>query len=550
MSSFSSQSLSSTERLDAPAGTYSPSLHGTIKVMIVAVVTLVTCMEFLTSYAVAVALPDIQGDLAASLDEGSWVLTTYTTCFLIGLVLSNWLSGRIGYRRYMIGAVVVFMLSSAGCGLSHTLAEMLVFRGAMGFAGGNFLVRGQTAINLTFTGKARLKALTAFALCVVVGARMCGPAVGGYLTEWYSWRYIFFLNVPLSLAAVVMLVAFLPDVKAASTSSANRVRLDVIGLLLLIGWLASLQLLLSRGERDDWFSDPFITVLTMAAAVCLPLFIWWERRPANRAPIVSLRPYGSRNFAVGSVYVVVLGMMLYGQMYVVPQFLRNVQHHSAWGTGQLQSLNAAAFAVGLILGAILMKRLGFRMALAVGAAAFAAGMWCWTTRLTPTISDQAMYLPLMLTGFGAGWQIGPISTLINSQMPGILLGESMELYLCQRQLGGSWGIAVLAILVDRQRSFWSGRLGERVNEYNLAAQDALRQGSAALQAIGLPRSHADAGAVGLLHARLVIQSVVNAFADTFAYQAALGVVALLLLLFFARGRSLAAGVQWVVAMVR
>jgi DHA2 family multidrug resistance protein len=446
----------------------------------------------------------------------------------------------------MTASVVVFMLSSMGCGLSHTLAMMLVFRGAMGFAGGNFLVRGQTAINLTHAGKARLRALTVFALFVVVGARMCGPAVGGYLTEWYSWRYIFFLNVPLSLAAVVLLLAFLPDVKARI----DRPRLDMTGLLLLIGWLAPLQLVLSRGERDDWFADPFIVVLTICAAVCLPLFIWWERQPENRDPIISLRAYRSRNFVVGSIYVVVLGMMLYGQLYVVPQFLRNVQHHSAWGTGKLQTLNAAAFAVGLILGALLMRPLGFRAGLAVGAAVFAAGMWCWTTRLAPAISDEAMFLPLTLTGFGAGWQIGPISTLINSETPGILLGEGMELYLCQRQLGGSWGTAILAILLDRQRSFWSGRLGERFNEYNLMAQDALRQGAAALRAVGLPQAYADAGAVGLLHGRLVIQSVVNAFVDTFAYQAGLGVFALLLLLFFARGRSLASAVQWVVAMVR
>jgi MFS transporter, DHA2 family, multidrug resistance protein len=546
MSSAALHPLPPAAQHDEFVGTYSPALDGTIKTLILAVVTLVTCMEFLTNYAVAVALPDIQGDLAASLDEGSWVLTTYTTCFLLGLVLSNWISGKIGYRRYMTGAVVVFMLSSVGCGWSHTLAAMLVFRGAMGFAGGNFLVRGQTAINLTHTGKSRLKALVVFAVFVVVGARMCGPAIGGYLTEWYSWRYIFFLNVPLSLAAVILLVAYLPDVKAPPLPA----KLDVVGLALLIGWLASLQIVLSRGERDDWFADPFIVTLTVVAAVCFPLFIWWETRAANRKPIVSLRAYRSRNFVVGSVYVVVLGMMLYGQLYVVPQFLRNVQHHSASGTGQLQSINAAAFAVGLFIGAILMKRLGFRAALAVGAATFMAGMVCWATRLTPAISDQAMFLPLTLTGFGAGWQIGPISTLINSQLPDNLLGEGMELYLCQRQLGGSWGIAILAILVDRQRSFWSGRLGERINEYNLAAQDAIREGASALRSIGFPQSQADAGAVGLIHGRLLIQSVVNAFTDTFVYQAALGAFALLLLLFFARGRSLAAAVQWVVAMVR
>src|SRR5215510_9843450 len=142
---------------------YSPALPRITKVLVVAVVALVTGMEFLTSYALGVALPDIQGDLAASLDEGSWILTAYSTCFLIGLVLSNWVTARIGYRLNMIGAVLVFMLSSIGCGLSHTLTEMLIFRCAMGFAGGNFLVRAQTAINLIHTGKDRARALVVFA---------------------------------------------------------------------------------------------------------------------------------------------------------------------------------------------------------------------------------------------------------------------------------------------------------------------------------------------------------------------------------------------------
>ena len=145
-------------------------------------------------------------------------------------------------------------------------------------------------------------------------------------------------------------------------------------------------------------------------------------------------------------------------------------------------------------------------------------------------------------GFGAGWQIGPISTLINSQTSNLLTGEGMELYLCQRQLGGSWGIAILAILIDRQRSFWSGRLGEGINDYNLLSQDAFWHGAALLQSAGLPHAQSDAGAVGLLHARFVLQSVVNAFADTFAYQAAIGALALFLVIFFARGRAFKASV--------
>src|SRR4029077_9653297 len=154
--------------------------------------------------------------------------------------------------------------------LSHTLAQMLVLRGIMGFAGGGFLARGQGAIYLTHTGMPRMKALIVYAFGVVVLARTFAPAVGGYLTEWYSWRYIFFLNVPLALASLVMLVTFLPDVKAKE----DHPRLDVVGLLLLIGWVAPLQIFLSRGERDDWFADPFIRAMALTAAVCFALFLW------------------------------------------------------------------------------------------------------------------------------------------------------------------------------------------------------------------------------------------------------------------------------------
>src|SRR4051812_12096058 len=150
-----------------PLLTYSPALDRTVRMMIVLTVTLVTTMEFLTSYAIGVALPDIQGDLSASFDEGSWILTTYTTCFLIGLTLSNWMADRIGYRRHLIGSVLLYMTVSAGCGLSHTLSAMLVFRGVMGFAGGMFLVRAQTAINRTHAGKDRVRA-TAFLVLGVV----------------------------------------------------------------------------------------------------------------------------------------------------------------------------------------------------------------------------------------------------------------------------------------------------------------------------------------------------------------------------------------------
>jgi DHA2 family multidrug resistance protein len=216
----------------------------------------------------------------------------------------------------------------------------------------------------------------------------------------------------------------------------------------------------------------------------------------------------------------------------------------------LQTIDAAAFTVGLYSGALLMKRLGLRTALGIGAVIFAAGMVLWSVRLTPWISDSQMYLPLILTGFGAGWEIGPISTLINSETPAPLVGESMELYLFQRQLGGSWGIAILTILVDRQRSFWSGRLGESLSIYSLPTQEALRENSAALAWAGLPPAHADAASLALLHARLSLQSVVNSFADTFRYQAAVGVCALILVLFFARGNPLTAARRWIVQMVR
>src|SRR5262249_25281417 len=154
----------------------------------------------------------------------------------------------------------------------------------MGFAGGNFLVRAQTAIRLAYPGKEGALPSVIFATVVVAGGRLWGPALGGYLSEWDRWGGWFLFNLPLSLTSLILPVAYLPDVKARTDNH----RLDVVGILLLIGWLASIQLVLSRGERDDWFADRFIVALTIIAAVCLPAFIWWERRPENTKPIISL----------------------------------------------------------------------------------------------------------------------------------------------------------------------------------------------------------------------------------------------------------------------
>jgi MFS transporter, DHA2 family, multidrug resistance protein len=520
--------------------TFSASLGRPTRILILLVVTLVTCMEFLTNYAVSVALPDIQGDLAASFDEGSWILTAYTTFFLLGLVVSNALTDRIGYRTYMLITASVFALAAAGCGLSHTLGEMLVFRCIMGFAGGSFLARAQTAIYRLYPIPVQTKPLIFFVLCVVGIARTCGPMVGGYLTEWYSWRAIFFLNIPFALTTIAILVLCLPNLRTKMV----RKYPDWLGMLLLACWIVPIQIVLSRGERDDWFADPFIQWLTAAAVLCLPLFIWWELREGNRTPVISLRTYATRSFVVGSIYDLVLGMMLYGQLYAVPQFLRNVQQHSSWETGVLQSFNGAAFFVGIAVGAVLMKSIGNRLALAGGAAVFCVGMLTWATRLSIGISDEAMLLPLALTGLGAGWQVGPLSTLIKSETPPVLLGECMELYLFQRQLGGNWGIALLTILVDRRRSLWSERLGEGVSKYNLAFQEQLRAGARVLHATGLPFDQAQGVSLGLIHGRLLVQSIVNAFTDTFYYQAVLAVIALVLIFAFSHLHHLKLAWRW------
>jgi len=416
----------------------------------------------------------------------------------------------------------------------------------MGFAGGSFFTRAQTIIYRLYQGPERVKALTFFALCVVAGARTSGALIGGYLTEWFSWRAIFFLNLPFAITAIVILAICLPNLRLKHSLK----KIDWPGLLFLAGWVAPIQIILSRGERNDWFADPMIRWLAVCASVCLILFILCELRPGERSPIITLRNYTHRNFVVGSLYVVVLGMILFGQLWAVPQFLRNVQHHSAWETGVLQTFNAAGFFVGLVAGSILMNRIGVKFALAAGAAIFCGGMLIWATRLSVGMSDAAMLLPLALTGVGAGWQLGPLSRLINGETPPELLGEGMELYLYQRQLAGSWGIAILTIMVDHRRSFWSERLGEHIDTYSSLLQEQLRLGAKALQGAGLTSSQADAVSLGIVHGRLLQQSVVNAFMETFYYQAALGAFALFLIFAFCYRRHVLAVVRWSSGLIR
>ena len=504
-----------------------PALDNAAKRMIFIILVMGAALELAMSQAVAIAVPDIQGALGASFDEGSWILTVYSTTFLLFLAASNWLASALGFRAYVGLSTLLYINGAIGCATSTTLTQMLIFRGLMGAGGACFLVRAFTSLSRDHVGKDRLKYQLILVVCCAGLGKALGAPIGGYLCYFYNWRLVFYFCVPLGIINLLLQAAYLPDIRVRHTGPP-----DVIGFLLLAGWTVPLQIILSRGERFDWLADPTILALTVVATFCLPLFIAWEPffRSRGHIPCVSLRVFANLNAAVGSVVVLPLGMLLYGQLYILPQFLRNVQDHTTLQTGLLLSINTIAFMAGILIAAKLLMAVGHRTLAVISTVMLASGLWLFGLRLTISSPDEAYYLPLILTGFPTGRLIPVVSNLMCGTLPPQLFGEGQQNYLLLRQLGGSVGTALLTIMIDLRRTHHSSRLGESLTTYSDFTREAIRAGGAALAINGVPPEKAAAAAFGVLHKDLIEQSVVNAFADTFYYQAAIAASATALVL--------------------
>ena len=487
-------------------------------------------LEVLDTSITNVAIPQMQGNLGATLSEIGWVNTGYIISNVIVLPLTGWLADRFGRKQYFAGSVLLFTVASFFCGTAHTLGELIFWRLVQGAGGGGLLSTGQVIMLQAFPKGQQGIATALFGMGVMVGPSL-GPVLGGWLTDNFSWPWIFWVNIPFGVAAVLMALAFVPD---GARKKAGPV--DVAGIALLAAGLGALQTVLERGQEDDWFTSRFIVILTVVAVLGLTAFVWREMTAAH--PAVNLRLLKNRSLLAGSLFGFVLGLGLYATIYLLPVYLQSSQGYTAYATG-MALLPSAILSMGSFLSAgPLAQKVDTRLLLLVGIAFFAGGAWGLSQMTTQSGVDDT-YWPLMGRGMALGYLFIPLTVASLGNLKPEEQGDGSGFINLTRQLGGSVGIAAFSTLLTRRADFHREAIVSHVNDANPAVRDWLQNAQANLTAHGMSAGAAHDGALGLLNSQVNRQALMLSFNDAYVLIGLAFVVALPLLLLFKKGASTA-----------
>ena len=501
-----------------------------LRTIVTLAVMAATLMEVLDTSIVNVALPNMEGELGATLDEIGWVSTGYIISNVVILPLTAYFSDYFGRRRYLAYSLMLFTAASFGCGISNSLLMLVAFRVLQGTGGAAFLATAQATLMEIYPKRLQGFAQAMFGVGVVMAPTL-GPTLGGYLTDRFSWPWIFFVNVPIGIVATMLTLSFVPDSHAAG----GKRQADFVGIGFLAVGLGTLQYVLERGNRDDWFESPLITAFCISSVIALALLTIWELRAPN--PAVDLRVLKNRNLAAGAVCGLMLGFVLYGSVFALPQFFQVIQSHTAEQTGLL--LIPGGLATVLILPGVgqLVNRIDTRWMVAMGMLLVVASMWQFSSRFTLDTPDDAFFWPLILRGLGLGLQFVPLSLLALGTLPPRDIAQGAGLYNLMRQLGGSFGIAVLATFVERRAVLHTARIGEHVAAVSTATQLRVSQVEAGLIGRGVPPALTSQATVGILKGTVFRQAMLMSYVDLFRMAAVAAFFGTALVLLFKRTRG-------------
>jgi DHA2 family multidrug resistance protein len=481
-----------------------------LRAIVTAAVMLATMMEILDSTIVNVALPDMMGNLGATLDQIGWVATGYIMANVVILPLTGWLSDYFGRKKYLAYSVLIFTVASFGCGISHTLGELILWRVLQGVGGAAFISTAQATLMEIYPSHQRGFAQAIFGMGVIL-APTFGPVIGGLLTQRYSWPWVFFVNIPVGVTALLLILAFVPD----SGLSRGKRQADFVGIGLLAIGLGCLQALLEQGEHYDWFSSSSMRHLAIGAIIGLAVFLWWELRPANEHPAVNLRVLRFRNLAVACIYAFVFSFVLFGVVFILPLFLQNVQSFPPLEAGII--LIPSGIAAGCMMPIVgqLSNRLDRRILLGVGMCITAASVYLFRSILAPQTPANSFVAPLILRGAGAGLQFVPLSLLALDSINPKYLGDSSGLYNLFRQLGKSFGVAFIVTLVDQRERYHFARMVPNINPYSPGVQQFLHQLQQGFAMRGLPGDKAKLAPYGIVTRMIQQQAAVQTYIDIF-----------------------------------
>jgi DHA2 family multidrug resistance protein len=446
--------------------------------VIAPVVALAAFMEILDISVANVALPHIAGDLSASQDESTWTLTSYLVTNAAVMPISGWLSARFGRKRFFLTCIVCFSVASLLCGLAPNLGALVVLRALQGAAGGGLQPTGQAILTDAFPPEQRGIATAVYGVAAVV-APAIGPSIGGWITDNYEWRWVFLINVPVG-AILIFLIGFLIRTPNEGIQQIQS-RVDWAGFAFVALSLGCLQIVLDRGQEDDWFADGMITTLTVVSAVAFVLLIWWEW--THESPMVDLKLFKRRDFAVGFVLMFMLGFMILGSTYLLPAFAQSLMGYRATEAGEIIAPGGLLLIILFPLIGQLLNKVDLRVLTAIGMVIGGAAIW-WMTNFYLQSSFETFALGRAMQAFGLAFLFLPINALGFRDIPSDRTNYASALINLARNFGGSVGISFASTLVTRRSQFHQARLVEHLQSLNPNFPDFTHQLSQATHTAG------------------------------------------------------------------
>ncbi|HEX5409099.1 MAG TPA: DHA2 family efflux MFS transporter permease subunit [Gemmatimonadaceae bacterium] len=477
-----------------------------------------TVMAVLDSSIVNVALPDMSGTLGATIEQITWVITAYILANVIIMPIIAMLSSRYGRKNMYMASVIAFTLASMACGVVRTLPLIIVFRVIQGLGGGVLITVSQAILRESFPTEEQGLAMGVYGMGVVL-APAFGPTLGGWLTDTYSWPWIFYINVPIGILNLFLVSRFIQDPPYLVR---ERSVIDWLGLALMTIGLGALQLMLEEGQQDNWWDSSFIIALAVIAALGLVFFVW--RELATRHPAVDLRILRNKSFSSATSIGGVLGMGLYGSLFLLPLFLQELLGYPAMTSGLALMPRSLAMAVIMPIAGRFYNQLGPR--LLVGAGLVISGYSFWElSALTTQTGFWDIFVPQVWQGVGFSLIFVALSTAALATIDRAKMTAATGLYNVVRQVFGSVGIAAAATVLTSSTSRYHDVLAAQLNQRELIANGVLRSTMAAMQHLGLDAAAAHARALDLLNIRVIRQATVLAYNHVFQLITLLFVIA-------------------------
>jgi MFS transporter, DHA2 family, multidrug resistance protein len=501
-----------------------------LKWMIAVTVSIGSVLQVIDVSIVNVSLPQMQGNLGATITEIGWVVTGYAIANAIVIPLTAWLGNFFGQKAFYIFSLVAFVAASVFCGFANSLGMLILGRVLQGLFGGSLAPRAQAIMFETFPPEEIGVAQSIFGLGIIVGPTF-GPTLGGYLTDTLGWRWVFFINVPIGIIAVLMAMAFLPP---SNQEKSSKRSVDWMGILLLAIFLGSFQTILEEGGTEGWFQSNFIFRLTIISVLGVILFIIQELRA--KQPAVDIRVLRHPSLAAGSIYAIVLGISLFGTIFVIPMFTQRMLGFTAVKTGELLIPGALASALFMPVVGRLIGKVDTRALIGIGSVIVGFSMYL-LSQININTDQYSLFFPLLIRGAGMGFMFIPLSIATLGAIPKNEIAQASGFFNLTRQVGGSIGVALLATILEKREIFHYDRLVENISPYNLSTQQFLNQVQGSFIARGYDPVSAQQAGISVANRLVHTHASILAFEDVYIFVAVLFVCSIPLVFFLGRGNS-------------